>query len=93
MEFNQSDSRWNETAQEMIERMYAEAGYKMPNIVYWNLASRHNNIPVKFDKQGTALVSGFSASILTALLATDDFTPVGIMKQQINSPRYEKIRA
>ncbi len=51
MEFNQSDRQWDESAQEMIKRMYAEAGYKMPNIVYWNLNSRQENIPVKCDEQ------------------------------------------
>jgi hypothetical protein len=53
-------TKWNTTAQEMIEQKYAEAGYKVPAIVYWNIQSRGNNIPVAFDKTGTALISGFS---------------------------------
>lgn len=56
MEF---DSATNEedTAHEMIARQYADAGYTLPNIIYWNLACRHANIPVKFDTPGTALIS------------------------------------
>lgn len=90
--YNNSKSDWNPTAQEMIENMYNDAGYKMPKIVYWNIQSRQGNIPVKFDKQGTALVSGFSPALLTALLSGKDITPYSIMSDVINSERYDKIK-
>ena len=53
MEFNSAvrGRGWNPTAQKMIESMYAEAGYKTPKVVYWNIQSRgDNNKPVQFDK-------------------------------------------
>lgn len=84
-------SKWNPTAQEMIEHKFANAGYEMPKIVYWNLASRHSNVPVAFDKKGTALVSGFSPTILKNLLAGDNLSPIGMMNQVINSQRYAAI--
>jgi len=90
--YNSGKSDWNPTAQEMIENMYNDAGYKMPKIVYWNIQSRQDNIPVKFDKQGTALVSGFSPALLTALLSGKDITPYSIMSDVINSERYDKIK-
>ena len=31
-------SDWNPTAQQMIEQMYEDAGFKMPQIVYWNIS-------------------------------------------------------
>lgn len=82
---------WNPTAQEMIEHKYANAGYEMPKIVYWNLAARNNNFPVQFDKAGTALVSGFSPALLTNLLAGKDLSPVAMMNQVVHSKRYEAI--
>jgi hypothetical protein len=92
MEFNSATrSNWNPTAQEMIESMYLEAGYKMPKIVYWNLNSRNQNVPVKFDKQDTALVSGFSPSLLKSLLSGKDLTPLSMMYEVINSERYAAI--
>ena len=84
---------WNPTAQEMIEQKYADAGYKMPAIVYWNIQSRGNNIPVAFDKTGTALISGFSPSILKSVVKGDITSPQGIMDETIMSPRYEAIQA
>ncbi len=94
MEFDDSHIDWiNPTAQEMIKHEYENAWYTMPNIIYWNLQSRDDNMPVKFDEQWTALVSGFSPAIIQALLVWDDMTPVGIMNKQVNSERYEKIVA
>lgn len=91
MEFNNSSIR-KATAQEMIETHYANAGYKMPKLVYWNLASRGDaNKPVQFDKNGTALVSGFSPSLLTSLLSGKDMTPYSMMMSVVDSERYASV--
>lgn len=97
MEFNSAVnndygwSDWNSTAQQMIENMYAAAGYKVPQIVYWNIQSRNSNVPVSFDKTGTALVSGFSPAIMTSLLGGDIESPQQIMDKTILSERYAQI--
>jgi hypothetical protein len=79
------------TAQSMAAGMYAQAGYSLPKIVYWNLHAREGNVPVKFNEQGTALVSGFSPSIMKSILAAKNFTPSSIMMETINSARYQPI--
>lgn len=84
-------TEWNPTAQQMIEKMYADAGYKIPQIVYWNIQSRNGGIPVKFDKTGTALVSGFSPAIMTSLIKGEITSPQQIMDQTILSERYSQI--
>ena len=86
-------SSWNHTAQEIIEKKYSDAGYKVPAIVYWNIQSRGDNIPVSFDKNGTALISGFSPSILKSVVKGEITSPQGIMDETIMSPRYEAIQA
>ena len=82
---------WNPTAQQMIEQMYADAGYAMPQIVYLNIQSRNGGLPVSFDKQGTALVSGFSPAIMQALVKGEITSPTTIMSSVIHSERYEDI--
>ena len=91
MEFNCGSVRgW--TAQDMVESLYAQAGYTMPKLVYWNIQSRgDNNKPVQFDKEGTALVSGFSPALLTNLLAGKDMTPISMMLSVIDSERYAPV--
>lgn len=89
MQFN-ACVRHDDSAMEMIERKYALAGYDMPQVVFWNLNDK-GSVPVKSDKSGAALVSGYSPSIMTSLLKADmnEFTPRGIMMKTIMSPRYD----
>ena len=92
MEFNSGTrGNWSLSAQQMFERMYAEAGYKMPKVVYWNIHSRQDNFPVHFDKVGTCLVSGFSPSLLTNLLSGKDMSPLSMMLTVVNSERYSVV--
>jgi hypothetical protein len=89
MQFD-SCTRHDDSAMEMIKRKYVDAGYNVPNIVFWNL-NAHDNVPVKYDTRGAALVSGFSPSIVKAVLQAemDNFTPEAIMMQTIMNPRYD----
>lgn len=81
---------FDDSAMQMIRRKFEEAGYEVPKIVFWNL-NAHDNVPVKYDEVGVALVSGFSPSIMKAVLAADmeNFTPEAIMWKTIGNPRYE----
>ena len=92
MEFNQGTrGNWNKTAQEIFESKYADAGYKMPKIVYWNIHARNDNFPVQFNKEGVSLVSGFSPSLLTNLLSGEDLTPLSMMMKVVSSERYAPV--
>jgi hypothetical protein len=91
MQFDQGCSGYDESAIKMIERKYAEAGYTVPRIVFWNLNAAYGNTPVKFDKRGTALVSGFSPALAESVMSNDleDFTPFNVMLKAIMKPRYD----
>ena len=91
MEFDPATNYPNETAMQSIHREYDEAGYELPKVVFWNLNARPGNVPVAFDKSGTALVSGFSPSIMKSLLMGGEFTPESIMLKTILDSRYESI--
>lgn len=93
MEFNQGTSGLiDKTAQNMVEKLYSDAGYEVPKIVYWNLAGRNDkNKPVQFDKSGAAMVSGFSPALLKSLLSGKNITPYDIMMDVIGSERYASV--
>ncbi len=78
---------------DLAKSMYAAAGYSLPAIVFWNLHARQDggNNPVKFDQNGTALVSGFSPSIMKSILSSTKFSPYDIMLETLNSDRYSQI--
>jgi hypothetical protein len=76
--------------------MFAAAHYELPKIVWWNLNARPDatgNSPVKFDQNGTAMVSGFSPSIMKSILAAQNFTPRSIMLETVASERYQAVTA
>ncbi len=88
MQFNSCVTH-DDSALQMIARKYKDAGYELPKVVFWNL-NASDNVPVKFDTSGTALVSGFSPAIATAILSgdSDGFTPEAIMLKAVMSDRY-----
>ena len=81
----------DDRAIDMIRRKYATHGYTVPKVVFWNLNS-YGNVPVKFNEQGTALVSGFSPSVMTAILSGAEMTPEAIMLAAVDIPRYDVVR-
>lgn len=91
MQFNQATRRDEFSAQSMIEAMYEEMEYTKPDIIYWNLNAKGGNFPVEFDKNGTALVSGFSPSILKSLLGGKNMTPESILMDTVNDDRYSVV--
>ena len=92
MQFNSCVTH-DDSAIQMIARKYEAAGYTLPKVVFWNLNAAYGNAPVKFDKSGTALVSGFSPAIVKPLLSgdMDDFSPAAVMMKTIMDDRYTVI--
>ena len=90
MEFDQACGR--HTNFDSIKVMYANAGYEMPGIIFWNVNGRLGNVPVKANTPNTALVSGYSPSIIRSVLGGDELNPLAVMLKTINSDRYSCIR-
>lgn len=74
------------------ERKYSEKGYKLPEVVFWNVASRNRQQPVKKNEQGVALVSGATPRIFS-MVAGNNLSPYTFMLEVIGSERYSKIAA
>lgn len=88
MEFDSACS--THTNFEVAKAKYADAGYKMPNIVFWNVDARSGtNLPVQEGENGVAMVSGFSPVIFK--MAVENKTPEQVMLDTINSERYSQI--
>ncbi len=88
MQFNSCVIKPSAKAMEMIEEMYRKAGYKRPNIIFWNLRSAAG-VPVKYDEQGTALVSGYSPSIMKTVFKGSN--PLEVLIATLSQERYERI--
>lgn len=73
-----------------IEAKYRNYGYKLPRLVFWNVNSRTNTIPVRENDMGVALVSGFSVNICKMVMSgkTDPFE---CLLETLNSERYQPV--
>jgi hypothetical protein len=98
MQFNniggyRDNTDWTKpTAFQMIDAMYANAGYTRPEIIFWNLNARYGNLPVSFGAGGTAMVTGFSPAIMKSILAATEIpevTPLSMMLDTIGVERYD----
>lgn len=74
------------------ERKYSHMGYRLPEVVFWNVASRNRQQPVKKNEQGVALVSGATPKIFS-MVAGNNLSPYTFMLEVIGSGRYAKIAA
>jgi len=71
----------------VLSERYAENGYKLPRLIFWNVNSRTGTIPVKENELGIALVSGFSPNILKMVMM-DNLDPYELLVEVLNSSRY-----
>lgn len=91
MEINScGDNDW--TFYERMEKRFASHGYDIPNIIFWNVNSRHDVFHADSKRKGVQLFSGQSVSTFQCLMKSVELTPIQMMEQVINSERYECIR-
>ena len=75
---------------DVIRKMYEDAGYDMPNLIFWNVNSHQNNVPVTFNEQNVALVSGCSPSVF-GMAISGDLNPLKFMLNAIEVERYKSL--
>jgi hypothetical protein len=76
----------DDTALEMIDKMYQEAGYTRPNIFFWNVRTS-SGVPAKMDDNGVGLISGYSPNLLKSVLS-GDLNPLSQVLAVLNDSRY-----
>ena len=77
------------TFTEEMRKRFADAGYEMPKLVYWNVDSRKDTFLASKNDPNTILVSGQSASTFKNLIRGIDLSAYEIMVQTLNDPRYD----
>lgn len=94
MQFDAHRNRfnWNRSLFEEIALEYAEAGYKLPKLIFWNLNARDSagTIPMQDNELGLILCSGFSINNMRMFM-TGEINPYKVLLEQINSTRYNPV--
>ena len=94
MQFDEADSGYH-THFESIKKKYEDAGYTLPQLIFWNLrsSSTNPNYPVTLLNTNVALLSGFSPAIIKAVLEVSDLSPMAVMIKAIMDPIYDVIES
>lgn len=92
MEFNTCVENASLSNFENAKRRFAEHGYRLPKVVFWNVASRSRNQPVTMNEQGVALVSGCTPRLFS-MVTSGELSPYTVMMEVLESERYARISA
>ena len=95
MEFNVCARNAEKTNFDNAKERFEAAGYKLPEIVFWNVASRNRQQPVSRNEQGVCLVSGCTPRLFSLVLDGNLVaqTPYEFMMEVLGAERYGKIAA
>lgn len=92
MEFNQGAPGMNVTLFREISSIYNNAGYELPELVFWNVRSAREQFPMSLQDTNFNNVSGSSPSILQYMFTGVKMTAYERMLSVINSERYQAIK-
>jgi hypothetical protein len=81
---NRVTSAQANTLFEEIKIKWANHGYKLPRVIFWNLDCRQENIPAIGD--GFSFVSGFSMNMIEQILSGED--GYSLMMKKLDTERY-----
>lgn len=91
MEFDRGTDVYNQkTLFESIGRKFTLAGYKLPRLIFWNVCSRTNAVPMQENENGLVLISGYSPNAMKCVMS-GKLDPYGALLDVLNSARYELI--
>ena len=88
---HQNIMRQYQTLFETIKQKWTAAGYTMPSIVFWNVNSRTQTLPVSSNEAGVILVAGFSVNNAKMILS-GEMNPWTALKSVLDSDRYSVIK-
>ena len=92
MEFDWCTGKPDATNFENAKERFAKYGYRLPEVIFWNVNSRNTQQPVTKNELGVALVSGCSPQIFR-MLKEGNLEPYKFMMSVLMSPRYKNVSA
>lgn len=88
--WSRNDTRCSKADFEAIKDEYAQYGYKMPSLTFWNICGRTNTVPLQENELGVHLLSGFSQAIVYMAFSTK-LDPYECLIERLNSERYDMV--
>ena len=83
----------NVTFYDAMKKRYNNAGYEMPQVVFWNVNAVNPTFHAARSTRGVSLVSGYSPNVFKQVMENIGTTPMELMMAVVNNERYAEIRA
>ncbi|MCR5540959.1 MAG: DUF2828 family protein [Ruminococcus sp.] len=75
-----------------MRKLYRKYGYELPEVIFWNVNSRCDAVPVTRSETGAALVSGYSPAVFDMVIG-GECSPEAVMDKILSSERYAAVKA
>ncbi len=92
MEFDSCAENADITNFAHAKKLFRQRGYKLPLLVFWNVANRNQQQPVTMNEKGVVLVSGASPRVFS-MIGCGNLSPYVFMMDTLSAERYAKIQA
>jgi hypothetical protein len=86
---NKADSLYNDATKETVDKMLLEAGLKIPQIVFWNVA--HDSLEFS-EAFGMNIVSGYSKDVLQCIMNNELPRPLNVMMNALSNEMFDDIK-
>ncbi len=79
---------------EAVAEKFKEAGYEMPQLVFWNVCAQvgSNEFPIR-KTDNALLLSGYSPVVLKYMYQNELLQPLDLVYEVVNSERYKEVLA
>lgn len=92
MQIDAYELGFGDTLYDTVKSEFNRCGYDLPNIVFWNVASRSDIYHADSQVKGVQFVSGQSQSIIKYILNCADKTAYEIMEDTLSDSMYDCIQ-
>ena len=90
MQFEKKYGETLGTLMNLVKTKFLKSGYRVPQIIFWNLKTTPTSTPIKAYDMDVALLSGFSENLLETVLDNKIVNPTLVFKKNIEKykPKY-----
>lgn len=79
------------TYYQRMKELYANQGYELPKVIFWNVDARQNTFHAKVE-DGVQFASGQATSVFKAIISNSEFGAYDMMLQVLNDSIYDGVK-
>lgn len=93
MQFDRGTENSDVSVFHAMKKKFKENGYKLPDIIFWNVGMKCTTFPVTKNDKGVITVSGFNTNLFKMVEENNfNYNPYDFMMKTLNSKRYKAIK-